>query len=82
MGKDALTLLCKRYVENRDYEGALAIIDTIALVDNRKADAMYRFAFRRSLKSIAFDFIDSHSRLWVFIETTCRGKALLHRLAR
>ncbi len=86
MGKDALTLLCKKYVENRDYEAAIAIIDEIAMTDTRKAQAVYRYAFYRSISEIVrhviFNFIDSHSGLWIMLESSDKGKNLLHRLAR
>ncbi len=49
---DPLTLLCKEYVQRRDYWGAYAIIDTIALVNPGKADAMQRAAFHRSIKQV------------------------------
>ena len=52
---DKLTLLCKKYVEKRDYENALAIIDAIALVSPGRADAMYRAAFRRSIRQVVAD---------------------------
>ena len=58
MGKDALTMLCKEYVQNRDYEAALAIIDSIALVNPGKADYMYRIAFHRSVKQVFVDVIN------------------------
>ncbi len=58
MGKDALTMLCKEYVQNRDYEAAIAIIDSIALVNPGKADAMYRIAFHRSVKQVFVDVIN------------------------
>lgn len=57
MGKDALTLLCKEYVERRDYEAAIAIIDSIALVNPGKANAMYRVAFHRSIRQIIADVL-------------------------
>lgn len=57
MGKDALTLLCKEYVQNRDYEAAIAIIDSIALVNPSKANAMYRVAFHRSLRQFLADIL-------------------------
>ncbi len=52
---DKLTLLCKKYVEKRDYENALAIIDAIALVSPGRADAMYRAAFHRSIRQVVAD---------------------------
>ena len=52
---DKLTLLCKKYVEKRDYENALAIIDAIALVSPGRADAMYRAAFHRSIWQVVAD---------------------------
>lgn len=55
MGKDALTMLCKEYVQKRDYEAAIAIIDSIALVNPGKADYMYRVAFHRSIRQILAD---------------------------
>ncbi len=55
MIKDKLTLLCKKYVEKKDYENALAIIDAIALVSPGRADAMYRAAFRRSIRQVVSD---------------------------
>ena len=54
---DPLTLLCKEYVQRRDYWGAYAIIDTIALVNPGKADAMQRAAFHRSIKQVIADVI-------------------------
>ena len=57
MGKDALTLLCKEYVQNRDYEAAIAIIDSIALVNPSKADYMYKVAFHRSIRQFLADFL-------------------------
>ena len=54
---DPLTLLCKEYVQRRDYWGAYAIIDTIALVNPVKADVMYRAAFHRSIKQVIADVI-------------------------
>ena len=55
---DKLTLLCKQYVEKRDYENALAIIDAIALVSPGRADAMYRAAFHRSIRQVVADVIN------------------------
>ena len=55
---DPLTLLCKEYVQKRDYWGAYAIIDTIALVNPGKADAMYRVAFHRSIRQVVADVIN------------------------
>ena len=55
MIKDKLTLLGKKYVEKRDYENALAIIDAIALVSPGRADAMSRAAFRRSIRQVVSD---------------------------
>jgi hypothetical protein len=54
---DPLTLLCREYVKRRDYWGAYAIIDTIALVNPGKADAMQRAAFHRSIKQVIADVI-------------------------
>lgn len=54
---DKLTLLCKKYVEKRDYENAIAIIDAIALVNPGKADYMYRIAFHRSIRQVVADAI-------------------------
>jgi hypothetical protein len=54
---DPLTLLCKEYVNKKDYWGAYAIIDTIALVNPGKADAMQRAAFHRSIKQVIAGFI-------------------------
>jgi hypothetical protein len=54
---DPLTLLCREYVKRRDYWGAYAIIDTIALVNPGKADAMQRAAFHRSVKQVVADVI-------------------------
>ena len=54
---DPLTLLCKEYVQRRDYWGAYAIIDTIALVNPGKADAIQRAAFHRSIRQIVADVI-------------------------
>ena len=54
---DPLTLLCKEYVQRRDFWGAYAIIDTIALVNPGKADAMQRAAFSRSIKQVIADVI-------------------------
>ena len=58
MIKDKLTLLCKQYVEKRDYENALAIIDAIALVSPGRANAMYRAAFHRSVRQVLADVIN------------------------
>ena len=55
---DKLTLLCKKYVEKRDYENALAIIDAIALVSPGRANAMYRAAFHRSIRQVVADVIN------------------------
>ena len=55
---DPLTLLCKEYVQRRDYWGAYAIIDTIALVNPGKADYMYRVAFHRSIRQVVADMIN------------------------
>jgi len=55
---DPLTLLCKEYVQRRDYWGAYAIIDTIALVNPVKADAMQRAAFHRSIRQVLADMIN------------------------
>lgn len=55
---DPLTLLCKEYVKRRDYWTAYAIIDTIALVNPGKADAMQRAAFHRSVKQVVADMIN------------------------
>ncbi len=55
---DPLTLLCKEYVQRRDYWGAYAIIDTIALVNPVKADAMQRAAFHRSVRQVVADMIN------------------------
>lgn len=57
MGKDALTMLCKEYVKNRDYEAAIAIIDSIALVNPGKANYMYRIAFHRSFRQFIADVL-------------------------
>lgn len=54
---DPLTLLCREYVKRRDYWGAYAIIDTIALVNPGKADAMQRAAFHRSVRQVIADVI-------------------------
>ena len=54
---DPLTLLCKEYVQRRDYWAAYAIIDTIALVNPGKADYMYRVAFHRSIRQVLADVI-------------------------
>ena len=54
---DPLNLLCKQYVQRRDYWGAFAIIDTIALVNPVKADAMQRAAFRRNFRQVVADVI-------------------------
>ena len=54
---DPLTLLCKEYVQRRDYWAAYAIIDTIALVNPGKADYMYRVAFHRSIRQVLADGI-------------------------
>lgn len=54
---DPLTLLCKEYVQKRDYWGAYAIIDAIALVNPGKADAMQRAAFHRSVRQVVADVI-------------------------
>ena len=54
---DPLTLLCKEYVQRRDYWGAYAIIDSIALVNPGKADAMQRAAFHRSIRQVVADVI-------------------------
>ena len=56
---DKLTLLCKKYVEKRDYENAIAIIDAIALVSPGRADAMYRAAFHRSIRQVVSDCLTS-----------------------
>ena len=55
---DPLTLLCKEYVQRRDFWGAYAIIDTIALVNPGKADAMQRAAFHRSVRQVIVDMIN------------------------
>lgn len=55
---DPLTLLCKEYVQRRDYWGAYAIIDTIALVNPGKADAMQRAAFHRPIGQVLADVIN------------------------
>lgn len=55
---DPLTLLCKEYVQRRDYWAAYAIIDTIALVNPGKADAMQRAAFHRSARQVVADVIN------------------------
>lgn len=55
---DPLTLLCKEYVQKRDYWGAYAIIDAIALVNPSKADAMQRAAFHRSIRQVLADMIN------------------------
>ena len=55
---DPITLLCKEYVQRRDFWGAYAIIDTIALVNPVKADAMQRAAFSRSIKQVIADMIN------------------------
>ena len=55
---DPLTLLCKEYVQKRDYWGAYAIIDTIALVNPVKADTMYRVAFHRPIGQVLADVIN------------------------
>ena len=55
---DPLTLLCKEYVQRRDYWGAYAIIDTIALINPVKADAMQRAAFHRSVRQVVADMIN------------------------
>ena len=57
MGKDALTMLCKEYVQKRDYEAAIAIIDTIALVNPRRANEIYFYAFHRSIRQILADLV-------------------------
>ena len=57
MGKDALTMLCKEYVQKRDYEAAIAIIDSIALVNPSKADYMYKVAFHRSIRQFLADIV-------------------------
>lgn len=49
---DPITLLCKEYVQKKDYWGAYAIIDAIALVSPGRADAMYRAAFHRSFRQV------------------------------
>jgi len=54
---DPLTLLCREYVKRRDYWGAYAIIDTIALVNPVKADAMQRAAFHRNFRQVVADVI-------------------------
>ena len=55
---DPLTLLCKEYVNKKDYWGAYAIIDTIALVNPVKAGAMQRAAFHRSVRQVVADMIN------------------------
>jgi len=55
---DPLTLLCKEYVQKKDYWGAYAIIDAIALVNPGKADAMQRAAFHRSVRQVVADVIN------------------------
>ena len=55
---DPLTLLCKEYVQRRDYWAAYAIIDTIALVNPGKADYMYRVAFHRNFRQVVADMIN------------------------
>ena len=83
---DVVAVLAKQYVQKHDYDGAIAIVDSIAVRDTRRADAIYRFAFHRSVREIVkhavFDFIDSHSRIWIMLESSDKGKTLLHRLAR
>lgn len=54
---DPLTLLCREYVQKRDYWAAYAIIDSIALVNPIKADVMYRAAFHRSFRQVIADVI-------------------------
>jgi multisubunit Na+/H+ antiporter MnhG subunit len=54
---DPLTLLCKEYVQKNDCWAAYAIIDTIALVNPVKADAMQRAAFSRSIKQVIADVV-------------------------
>ena len=55
---DPITLLCKEYVQKKDYWGAYSIIDTIALVNPVKADAMQRAAFHRSIRQVFADMIN------------------------
>ena len=55
---DPLTLLCREYVKRRDYWGAYAKIDTIALVNPVKADAMQRAAFHRNFRQVVADMIN------------------------
>jgi len=55
---DPITLLCKEYVQKKDYWGAYAIIDTIALVNPVKADAIQRAAFHRSIRQVVADVIN------------------------
>ena len=55
---DPITLLCKEYVNKKDYWGAYAIIDTIALVNPVKADAIQRAAFHRSIRQVVADVIN------------------------
>ncbi len=54
---DPITLLCKEYVQKKDYWGAYAIIDTIALVNPVKADAIQRAAFHRSFRQVVAGII-------------------------
>jgi hypothetical protein len=86
MGNDLMAILAKEYVQRHDYDGAIAIVDSIAQRDTRKAAAVYRFAFHRTIGEIVrhaiFNFIDNHSGLWIMLESSGRGKTLLHRLAR
>lgn len=86
MGNDNLALIAKEYVRRRDYEAAIAIIDEIAMTDTRKAQAVYRYAFYRTvgetIRHAIFNFIDNHSGLWIMLESSDKGKNLLHRLAR
>lgn len=55
---DPLTLLCKEYVQKKEYESAIDVIDAIALVNPGRANAMYRFAFHRSVRQVVADIIN------------------------
>ena len=83
---DVVAILAKQYVQRHDYDGAIAIVDCIAVRDTRRADAIYRYAFHRSIGEIVrnaiFNFLDSHSWIWIAMESSARGKNFLHRLAR
>lgn len=86
MSNDLMAILAREYVQRRDYDGAIAIVDSISKRDTRRANAVYRYAFHRSLGEIIsnaiFNFIDSHSWIWIALESSDKGKSLLHRLAR